>query len=96
MFVTKMHYVTSLSDLSSSLLRVYSKAFLTCDTMSSVHYKIIFFGCHDAFRFSEKLQRCQFAHRCPAKQVFIVGRDVHFSFTTAQPMTKNAVQKVCT
>jgi len=28
--------------------------------------------------------------------VVIIGQDVHFAFTSAQPMTKNAVQKKCT
>ena len=60
-----------------------------------MHFKIMFIGCQDPVRFSDKLQRCQFTYRCLAKQIFIIGHDVHFSFTTAQPMTKNQIQRKC-
>ena len=60
------------------------------------HFKIMFMGCQDSVRFSEKLQRCNFTFsRCRAKQVHIIGSDVHFAFTTDQPMTKNEIQKKC-
>ena len=61
----------------------------------STHFKIMFIGCQDPVRFSDKLQRCPFTYRCPAKQVHIIGHDVHFSFTAPNPMTKNDVQKKC-